>query len=249
MTHMANLKSQKNDLDQKNLRLKQGIGDQIIDLLQSKRYGLNISQIAEELEMSRNTVKKYVEILENEDLITVKQISASKICSIKNKTESDFREKMVFYISNYLSGFWKALDEVMIPLLEGNYNDQIIEVGKEMSKFIKWPNLADSRISKKNLSLDQIIDVALLTLKTFNEIGDVDFFNTEIVPGSKSDKTITFRVEYRGGFKLEDTESFFYLNAGFLNEKLRENFGDNVYIKVLETQPENFCCYYELGIK
>jgi len=245
---MAKIKTKKKETEQKTVGLKKGIGEQILDLLQSKRYGLNISQIAEELEMSRNTVKKYVEILENEDLISVKQISASRICSIKNKTPYDFRDKMVFYISNYLSGFWKAHDDVMKTKL-ANHNEVITEIGKEMSKYIKWPDLTDSKISRKEINLDHIIEVALLTLKTFNEIGDVDFFNTEIVPGSKSDKKITLRVEYRGGFKLEDTESFFYLNAGFLNEKLSDNFGDNVYLKVLDTQPENYCCYYELGIK
>ena len=220
----------------------------------SKKIEEKISKQQREffLKEQLKAIKKYVDILELENIIRIKQIGASRLCLLRNKGTNEVLDKIQFFISDYLTGYWRAFDEVMNSKSKNHY-ELVTEIGKQMSKYINWPALKDflneDKPNKKEATLDEIVRVALVTLEMFNEFGKM--LKTEEVPRSDTDssKSVILRVEYRGGFRLKNTESFYYLNMGFLNEKLRTNFGDRVYLKILEIQKTNYCCYYELGIK
>ena len=61
------------DLDEFYYYLKQDVVLEIIALLKKENVPLKISEIATNLKRNYNTVKKYVEILENLDLITIEK--------------------------------------------------------------------------------------------------------------------------------------------------------------------------------
>ena len=58
---------------------KRNIRSDILNILEENTEGLNVSQIADTLNLSRNTVKKYLGRLEIENLIEVNEIGRSRI--------------------------------------------------------------------------------------------------------------------------------------------------------------------------
>jgi len=58
----------------------------ILKIIQTSRYGLNISQIAKELKLSRNTVKANVELLEKEGTILEKNLIIQRNMRIFQKS-------------------------------------------------------------------------------------------------------------------------------------------------------------------
>lgn len=57
----------------------------IIDFLKDKEEGCSISQLARNIGMARNTVKKYLEALTGLKIITIVDIANKKVCKLNNE--------------------------------------------------------------------------------------------------------------------------------------------------------------------
>lgn len=230
---------------------KKNIRNDILKILKEHKYGINISQIAEELNISRNTVKNYLASLEKESLIRIRKIGRSKLILIVNKDIYEVLLKLHSIASDYLTCFWKSFEREVYP----NYptpNELLIQIGKRMGKDINYPILKNFELIKKSENKEDTIKeigrLALQVLEMFNDFGQMIL--PEILPNPKSfgSDVLLLRVEYTGALQIRDTEAFCYLGAGFFEEILRKYFRENIYINVLEVQRAKSCCYYEIGI-
>ncbi|MHA1378919.1 MAG: HTH domain-containing protein [Candidatus Helarchaeota archaeon] len=232
---------------------KKNIRNNILKVLQEHKYGLNVSQIAEKLHITRNTVKNYLASLEKERLILVKQVGQSKLILKANRDTSEIVFKIQSFISDYLTSFWKAYETVMYPINPDSH-ELLMQIGREMSKNINWPILRSTKLVKKSESVEKLLEdmgkFALQIFDVFNDFSPIPMLLSEIVPTPESfdEKVLIIRVEYTGGFSVGNTEAFYYLNAGFFEENLHRYSQKNVYIKVLDVQREKSCCYYEIGV-
>ncbi len=227
-------------------RSKRNILNDILGVLKDSKYGLNISQIVENLSLSRNTVKSYLRILEKESLVRVSKMGRSKIYILKNASQDNVLKKFRLLISDFFKGFFDALEKVILPSYSSNLYDVFKEIGKEMSNNVIWPPL--EMVKGEQVTVEQIGKIALQHLELLNEFGKV--IKGEIVPAPIGNVTnsIVLRVEFIG-FDFGNTDLFYYLVSGFYEKKLQDNFGDKVYLNVLKIQREIPCCYFELGIR
>ncbi len=223
---------------------KRNIRIEILELLKIFKFGLNISQIAKELKISRNTVKKYLAILEKESLIKVTEIGRSRICMLQKIIQKSKMDKLQDYFNDYIRAFYKAFDKIVSPL-SSNLNDLIKNIGIEMSNNIIWPKIEISKDGK--IALDQIASVALQHLEFINEFGN--YIKAESVPtlDDNTKNSILLRVEFIG-FNFGSTDFYYHLTAGFYEKKLQDNFGKKIYFNVHKIERKIPCCYFKLGI-
>lgn len=243
--------------NQKNIKTKllrkkgkENIRENILKLLDSAKFGLNYSQIAEQLDLSRNTVKKYVETLKEEDKVLIMEIGRSNICLIKRDmidSPRDVLDRVGFLANDFMISFFRAFEKIFSPL-HTNLKELIKEIGREMSKTMVWPTveISDSidPTKDKRVYLIQIGNVCIQHFEVFNQFGKV--IEAEIIPPpSNATSSLVLRVKYTLDF--EDTEFFYHMISGFYEQKLHENFGKNLFTRVLEIQKENSICYFESG--
>ncbi|MHA1377492.1 MAG: HTH domain-containing protein [Candidatus Helarchaeota archaeon] len=254
---MENLNSSKSsEIESLGVKNPKNIKNAILNLLKKSTFGLNISQITEELNLSRNTVKKYIRTFEKEKLIEVRVIGRSKICYPKNK----FQDQRVIIFRNllfeFINGLVGAFEKVFPNFSLSDPKNFIKQIGSEMSKTASLPLLSPpaeklkktkSTGNKRDL-LKQISQVSLQFLEVLNHLGG-KMIQVEIVPNPKTKNTdsVVIRVQNTSN-EFRKSEFFYHLSAGFYEYKLRENFGDNVYLEVLEYQTTNNSCYFRLGI-
>ncbi|TFF86634.1 MAG: ArsR family transcriptional regulator [Promethearchaeota archaeon] len=229
---------------------KLDIRNEIINLLKSSDYGLNISQIAEKLGISRYTARNYLGILEKEKRIDVKEIGRSKLIYIKQimrKTKSSGYRK--FY-SNFLKSLFESLDK-FVPNIIPKPEVSIKKIGKEMSKSITWPSgkiLQPTKLS--NDRKEALKYLSKFTLQFFDLLNEInEYFTVEVVPNplDKGEKSILIKAQ-NIGFEYANTEFFHYLFSGIFESRLQENFGEDIYLKVKQFQNGNSIVYYELGL-
>jgi len=244
-------KSENNETTHFKSKSKRDIRFEILEIIKDHEYGLNVSQLAEELEITRNTVKNYLASLEKEQLITVKQVGQSKYILPVNRNLGDAFSKVQTFISNFLTSFWKGFEKVMYPV-NPNSHELLGEIGREMSRNVFWPTIKSAKLVKKikskELLLEEVGKFAVQIFEIFNIYSEMPMLIPEISP-SHDPNVLIIRVEYTGGFYVGNTEAFYYLLAGFFEENLGRYVKQELYIKVLNIQKEKSCCYYELGFR
>ena len=227
----------------------------ILNKIQEQIYGINISQIAEALNMHRITVTNYVEELEKEKRITVKKIGQSRICFMKTKDISSSNYKStIFDLYHY---FFESFEEV-IPSYIDNADEVMKQIGISMSKRLKFPEFKnqysiDLNKNKKE-ALGKIADIGLSFLKIFNKIvkikGHKEFVKAKKVNFIESDgeMSISLKIEFAPTDYL-NFESFYHIVAGSIEAVLQDNFGESVNFDIHIIPPEKFVCYYKISIK
>ncbi len=227
----------------------------ILDKIKETPYGINITQIADALNMHRITVKKYVKELESENYIMIQQFGNAKICY--PKVESDRLNKIQPVILNIFDSFFKSFQEVISPTLQ-NINDVMKQMGKSMSKKLNIPEIKSHHsivLSKKNKdALEQIADIGLSYIKFFNEVaktqGYENFIKAEKMKFIENQEKIAkgIKVEFTP-FDFLDSGLFYHFGAGFFEAIIQEVFGKHVNFNVHMIPPEKFVCYYKISIK
>jgi len=119
----------------------------ILKLLEETPFGLTIKEISDETGFHRNTVSKYVEILEGTDLIAKKQISAAKV--FFSKKRKYLRRKLV---SSFIQALLHAL-KIEFPEKEKKFK----EVGRKVLKYFQFPigNAYIKEFEKKGIKILQ----------------------------------------------------------------------------------------------
>ncbi|MHA1297888.1 MAG: winged helix-turn-helix transcriptional regulator [Candidatus Helarchaeota archaeon] len=230
---------------------RKNIRGAILNLLKESNYGLNFAQIGESLNLSRNTVKKYIYTFKKENLIEIKEIGRSKICFIKKKDKKHkiglYRRLFFDFIRNLIEGLEKIAPIFSITDLKSFLK----LLGNEMGKNTNFPRVEDvdinSLIKNRRHFLYYAVDISKQFLELYNR-PDAKMIKVEAVPSNSSSiSSILLRVENLSG-EFGDSELFYHLWAGFYEIVLRENFVENLNLNVVEYQKENACCYFELSL-
>ncbi|MHA1145490.1 MAG: winged helix-turn-helix transcriptional regulator [Candidatus Helarchaeota archaeon] len=236
---------------------KKNIRQDILELLQRSKYGLNISQIVKKLGLSRNTVKKYMQSFEKEDLIEVKEIGRSKICLFKKQKKNRNVDIFRTFFFDFATSLFDAYDQVAASYLISDSKEFLKEIGRKMSVNFEFPQITpedyfDSARANVNESrfLMQVAHVSKQFLEFFNTFGQ-NMLQVEIVPPKINEnepvKSVTLRVQNVSN-EFGESVSFYHLWSGFYETRLRKNFKVNICIDVLEFQKENSCCYFEIYV-
>ena len=225
---------------------KENIRNDILALLRKSNYGRNISQISEKLNLSRNTVKRYIKILEHDRLIEIKEIGRSRIAYYKSNYNDRIARGYVEYIMEFYNSMLKGFQSIASEVSDPQRTFKMI--GNEMGEHLTWPplELADfKRID--NPDLDQVTKILIQFLEFFNII--FKMVKVEIIPTIKQNLHYNIlRIENISD-RLEDSEFFYFITMGFFETKLRKICGENLHIDIMEYQKENTCAYAKLSIK
>ena len=227
----------------------------ILKIINEKKYGINISQIAKELKMHRTTVKNYIDDLKRENKIIIEKIGRSKICFSKGRDRNldEYEVLVVDFLGFFLTSFNDEMKNT-------SQNPKMImkNIGKKMSKNIKIPEFKISeKISLKSdrrTALDQMADIGLNFMKVVNLIartrGIHDALDGKKVGFIDDDEEIAIglRVKFYN-FEFLNSGLFYYLGAGFFEEILQDNFKEEIEFDVHMIPPEKYICYYKISLK
>ncbi|MHA1378958.1 MAG: winged helix-turn-helix domain-containing protein [Candidatus Helarchaeota archaeon] len=236
----------------RKLKGKKNIKEDLLNLLKNSSYGLNISKIAKGLNLSRNTVKKYLGLLRKEQLIEKREIGRSKIYFVKKRYKKYKVDIFRNHFFEFTNNLYDALEKMVAQLSVSDIKGFFKQLGNEMGKNSNLPDLEttdiDNLIKNRRHYLYYIADVSKQWLELYNQMGK-EMIRVEIVPSTPDNMSaITLRVE-NPSKEFGDSELFYYLWGGFYETILRDNFGDNIYLDILDVQKENSCCYFEISIR
>ncbi len=217
--------------------------------LKSSKNEKTISQIAEDLNLSRNTVKIYLKILQMEGDITYREVGPAKLWFSRKTKEKNSESRIPDFVHAILLQLM-TIFEKHNDFPPEKQNGFFQEVGKEIGKKVAWPGEGEFRNSLNNITprMKEIKVVVGRFLAIIEETGI--FLKAEMVPivTPESEAPIliraTFNKEDWGQFK-----QYFNLMAGYFEAKLQMIFGESVYLKTHEIEPAGQWCYYLLGIK
>ncbi len=224
---------------------KQQIKKEIVTLLTQSvqsTLGLTQFQISEQLKVSRQTIKKYLDELVSERKIQAFAIGAYTLYYLPKNQDYTFYQVLYYgalRVSAYLTSSREWLNPELIEVAWGEIIDQItIPSEEEIPRLEKRPT--------PDL-LERLLDVVcsmVNKLKFFNLIP-----NATILPplGTQSPMTRLIRVQ-DPGLKDNGSAQHYYLISNLLQEKLTYKSGLPIIVRVAgEIQPENTEFYYEIG--
>lgn len=219
--------------------------DEIIKLLRDSKYGRNLSQIADRLNLSRNTVKKYINTMTKEELVEVKQIGRSKIAYLKENYEGGPAKGYIAYVLDFYNAVLLGVEKEAhrIPEIE----DILKNVGIEMGKHIIWPPIEVIAWDKSKIpTLTQAVKIFKELVVLFNSIFNI--VQLELIPPiSDEEPHLIMRVE-NVSTRVEDTEIFYHISAGFFETKMRLLCGDYINLDVVEYREKSACCYLKMEL-
>lgn len=236
-----------NDSEQSDNK-RSNVEKNILNHIKTSRYGLNISQIAKELRLSRNTVKANVELLEKEGTILIKQIGKSRICYYRKYFGRDaiFRPFLLQFFNQLLDSF----AETMKSQIKDSDSEKIIKnISKDFGKNYDLPPFQLLNLDKESKIQDFSINKVSETLVQFFNILDALSiqFEAEIIP-AEVDSSRTIRLQL---FSDEFGRSilFYHMVAGYLESKLNIKYDKKMSLDVFEFREESSICYFRLNIE
>ena len=240
---------EQSDIENKKIKLKESIKTDILNAIESSIYGLNISNLSENLKLSRNTVKKYLHHLIKKGLILENEIGRSKIYFSKKTAQKSNINVMRKTFFTILNRQLEIFEEISPKFIKDPYNF-IKEFSSKLGQGY-FPFLKIIKISKSDKNTINIDEVAEISLKFMNYLNDIfgEMYKIELVPKISKDQesSVIFRVEITSK-EIKSINYFFYACAGFYERILRDKVKENISITILEIQEENSCCYYKLSI-
>lgn len=226
------------------------VGDRILTLLKSTEFGRNMSQIAGELHLSRNTVAKHLERLEKSGKVLYQQVGPAKIWFAKEYLPHSQPGEFYQLFQTLIRYFFQAFAHCSSDTIQ-NQRELMKCIGREMASKVNWPSgkmIGDIEIpAETSPTLEQVVTISRQCLDLYDAVGLP--LHAEIVPTLTPDQSSAILLRVTDSEMLPDQGDLFHqLVAGLFEAKLQEIFGNTVYLAVREVQTENSCFYLELGI-
>ena len=195
----------------------------ILKLLEETPFGLTIKEISDETGFHRNTVSKYVEILEGTDLIAKKQISAAKV--FFSKKRKYLRRKLV---SSFIQALLHAL-KIEFPEKEKKFK----EVGRKVLKYFQFPigNAYIKEFEKYRGISDNQAHLKLLK----NFYNAFDFFQEDLDISIVELQKNKIVYRFKNSEYLETSDDFiyfYYIACGIIEGIYLQNLNINVKCNV-----------------
>ena len=228
--------------DEKNNHLD--YEEEILKLIKNSLNGLSITDIANEKNYSRNTVAKYVALLEQKKLIYKKKIGSSKLLFSVNHGNLP---------SNLITSYYKML---LKGLKEKYPSDGHVmkEIGKNGSDFIK--TLIPSRTLKqlKNLNSQKLSQVHVDIFKNLYTNFDVLQPEVKISVIEEDYENQQVLVRFTNSVFLDGSDDLIYhvyivcgIGEAIMSLILKRNI--EVNIKKIHVDREKKFSYFDLEIK
>lgn len=233
-----------NELDSTNK--SNSVENDILNFIKGSRYGYNISQIAKELKMSRNTVKTNVELLKEEGKIEIKCIGKSRICYYRQYFDGIqvFGPLVLEFIKELLNSFEETMkrhitnSEEMVKVISKNFGKNYDLPPFQLLKLDKVSNIEDFSINEVSETLVQFFTI-------LDALGIQ--FEAEIVPAEvESSRTIRLQVFSN---EIGQSISFYHMIAGYLESKLNIQYKKKISLDVIEFREESSLCYFTLKME
>ena len=198
----------------------------ILECLKSSAYGLTVTGISKKLGASRNTVYRYLDILEGKDVIFKKEIGRYNLY---------FSKEARAVSRDIISSFYKGL---LVALNDEFPEDRVKfkEFGKTIAKHVNFPYEVDDLaqlMGSEELLKKEFIEVLGVIRPYFSLLHDkISLKDIDI--NEKERKLLFHFVNSDMLEEIQEGINHFYLLAGFLEEKVREKFGLNVRADILE---------------
>lgn len=189
----------------------------IIDVLRQKSHGSTITEIANEMEASRNTVSKYVSRLEDMGRIESKKVGVYKLYYSYG---DGIMSKNTFI--NFYKGLVYGL-KIEFPDRE----DKIKEIGKYIADFYALPLINEKTFKDESPSIQTI----LLLLEEFNTYNDLFNENSSLSGIEVIEPNEKFSIKLSNFTFLHDSSEFIYhiyIVVGYLERLLTKKFGKQV---------------------
>ncbi len=235
----------------KNNNKKKDSKEDILNLLKKSKYGLNISQIVDQMDLSRKTVKKLIIALEQENLIKIKEIGRAKLCYIDRVSNKEnieiIRSNFIEIINNIIDSFEKVQSKYISD--PANF---LKEMGNIMGQKIKTPILTELIINESVEKQKFVNQVGKTIIKVFKSVNDLagDMFLAEIVPFEPDEEPTSIKIRVQNiSNEIKHAKSFYHFMVGFWEIKIREHFGENICIDVLDFQKESSICYFKIKFR
>ncbi len=199
--------------------------DKILECLMENSYGLTVAGLAQKIGASRNTVYRYLGILEGKELVFRKEIGNYNLYfSTEGRQVS--RDIVASFYRGILAAFSNELPEP----------SQFKAAGRMVSKYVQLPfeteNIAE--LLKSEDSLRQEFVEVLGLIRPYISLLHDKLILKDITILDNMRKVI---VEFINSDMLEEYESgiyHFYLLTGFVEEKIKTLFNINVKCDVIE---------------
>jgi hypothetical protein len=217
--------------------------------LETAEFGLTISQIAEDLKLSRNTAKNYLEILRNEGCAYCREVGPAKIWFSQKTQEIVPESRIPGFLRAFLMQTLYSIEK-LIHQPPDSLDEFYLTIGRDVGKKVAWPGEVDFLRNAVDGHDPRMIEIKPFVEQFISVIEDTGvFLKAEIVPPVKDepDSPILIRATFHNA-EWGQFKQYYNLMAGYFESKLKMVFGDSLYLITREIQPEGLWCYYELGI-
>ncbi|MHA1268830.1 MAG: HTH domain-containing protein [Candidatus Helarchaeota archaeon] len=210
------------------------IKDNILKSLKETNFGKSIKKIAEELDLSRTTVSKYLRILEKENKCISKKVGVYSLWFSKENEDLLKQNPYRILIRNFYKSLINSLNKIYPDI-----NERGKEIGINIAEILNIEEFLDIESLYEYLKEDDKRGI----LKTICDL----FLNANILGEDYNFEMIILENENRGIIKLKDTEFteyplHFYIQAGVLEGKINKNSPFNVDVQIYEiNKEENYC--------
>jgi len=227
---------------------KRNIRSDILNILDDNSEGLNVSQIADTLKLSRNTVKKYLGRLEIENLIEVSEIGRSRISFLKKKRKTE-HERFNSLTVIFFNQLFPAFEKVGPKFLDDHF-ELMKQIGYKIGREVGLSGRSQSIILsfepkdfKTGSKMSNLANIALDELNYLNSgglgvIGEIISVDNDDPKG---------KILLKASSKW--LESLYHFYAGFYEANLQAVFGRKAYMNVKEYNKDEMYSIYELGFK
>jgi len=216
----------------------------ILESIRDNPGGVTVSDIANFTKFSRNTVSKYVSILELKKQIFSKKVGAYKLFFALKKSYIPFKTAISYY---------KALLS-KIKKYYPNIEEMAKKIGKEAMKDIKFSFGPNVYKQLKTLKDHPISRIHLESFKNFYPVYDIFQPNIEIsiLKIDQEEKSATYR--FKNSLFLENSDDFIYhiyimcgITEGILNMVLKTEVICNIEQVYISNEKEN--SFFDISIK
>ena len=202
--------------------------EKILDCLMRNNYGLTVVGIAKMISASRNTVYRYLGILETKNLVFRKEIGRYNLYFSKEARQIDIDVVVGFY-----KGLLIALNkELPIKPL------QFKNIGKFISNYLFLPFEKDDveQLLKIETPLKrEFIDV-LEVIRPYMSLLHDKITLKDVIVNEEEKKLLIHFVNSDILEEYEHTISHFYIVTGFIEEKIKSRYNIDVKCDVVDFQ-------------
>ena len=234
------------------VKRKRDIRSDILNLLRETQFGLNVSQIADQLELSRNTVKSYLARFEQEGLIQVKEIGRAKMCFLLEPQTIPGKKQQNPLLSltpDFFNKFLIAFDTLGASQIK-DHETFIKQVGAEMAPLTTWPSgriLPPAHMKTGAISIGELKDFSLQFIGLINALGKL--YHAELDPAFPTPKNQIIRMKITDLREKGFSKLYGWIWAGLIEAKLQESYSDKIYLDMHDYQEESSSWSFELGIR